>query len=492
MDMKRLDIVKILMAAATAGLATLPATAENKVERSPLQIGTALDLGQVVSGVNMVSVPETKIEGMMIQRTAVYLNQTTTVDDRLIIKVGVGGLFFYGFPELKDNAQSRSIRFGPGVGQAYGLYKFGDPENSPMELRFGYFPYKYNPDAKNLGEYLFRSGAYPGYEMTGGWSLVNSALYMGSGLSAGASMLDGTLKADFNVFLEHDVEPIYDISPGIVITYKPTPAFEIGAGAAFSHLIPVNPSKIKSKNYLFRGDSLYNYLGVGGDDTLPADPYTFAGTKLMARASFSVGALLDNPWIGQDGLKLYGEAALLGLKDYPYFYEDKMARMPLLMGFNLPTFKFFDVLAVEMEYRKNQFPNSTFKLAEANNPVWRIPDVRIRMADGSIVPISNPHLYHPNLSPAAAAAAAQKYIDSGVLGFTGTLVDPAETAPSTEGNLKWTLYAKKQLVSGVFAYIQVASDHLRAIRYEDNTLDREIITQKPKDWYYLFRLEFGI
>ena len=32
-----------------------------------------------------------------------------------------------------------------------------------MDLAVGYFPYKYNPEARNLGEYLFRSGTYPVY-----------------------------------------------------------------------------------------------------------------------------------------------------------------------------------------------------------------------------------------------------------------------------------------------------------------------------------------
>lgn len=27
----------------------------------------------------------------------------------------------------------------------------------------GYFPYKFNPDATNLGEFLFRTGTYPLY-----------------------------------------------------------------------------------------------------------------------------------------------------------------------------------------------------------------------------------------------------------------------------------------------------------------------------------------
>jgi hypothetical protein len=504
MDMQRL-LSKAVWMGMSLGLCLAAPRADVKVVRSPLQIGTALDLGQLVKGVNMVDSVD-PIHGLMIQRTGVYLNQVTTVDDKLEIRVGVGGLFFYGFPEIKTNAQSRSIRFGPGVGQAQGIYKFGDVENPSAKLQFGYFPYKYNPDAKNLGEFLFRSGAYPGYEVTGGWSIMNSALYMASGMRLNLNFLDGKLQADANLFLEHDLEPIYDLSPGLVLTYKPSPAFEAGIGAAFSHLLPVNPSKLNSKTYRFLGDSLYRYVGDTLHSNGASEPYTFQGTKLMARASFNLGAILDNDFIGKEGLKFYTEAALLGVKNYPYFFEDRMARIPIVFGMNLPTFKFFDVLAVEFEYRKRDFPNSTKRVGDDNQSVWRIPDVlvldttyRSLGAPDKVKRVSNPNLYHPSMSQAEAAKAAQKYIDSydaasstGGLGFNGVLVDPAQTVASTEGNLKWTVYVKKELITGVNAYLQVASDHMRGIRYESNTLDFEPLTQKPSEWYYLFRLEFGI
>ncbi|MDB5051068.1 MAG: hypothetical protein JWO30_4139 [Fibrobacteres bacterium] len=505
MDMQRLVYKTVWLGMAMSVCLAAP-RAEVKVVRSPLEIGTALDLGQVVKGVNMID-SSVAIHGLMIQRTGVSLNQTTTVNDRLVIKVGVGGLFFYGFPEVKSNAQSRSIRFGPGVGQAQGVYNFGDIDHPKALLQFGYFPYKYNPDAKNLGEFLFRSGTYPGYEVTGGWSIMNSALYMASGLRMNANFFDGKLITDVNMFLEKDLEPIYDLSPGLVVTYKPADAFEVGVGAAFAHLIPVNPSKLNSKSYKYQGDSLYRYIG----DTLHSDaasmPYTFKGTKLMARASMNFGALMDNPYIGKEGLKFYFEAALLGVKNYPYFFEDRMARVPLVFGVNLPTLNFFDVLSVEMEYRKWDFRNSTKRVGEDNQSVWRVPEVQIldttyRSIGGKeeIKRSDNPNLYHPSMSKDESARAAQAFIDSydpntnpsGGLGYNGILVDPGQTVANTQGNLKWTVYVKKQLITGVNAYLQVASDHMRGIRYESNTLDFETLTQKPSDWYYLFRLEFGI
>lgn len=76
-----------------------------------------------------------------------------------------------------------------------------------------------------------------------------------------------------------------------------------------------------------------------------------------------------------------------------------------------------------MGYRKRDFPNSTKRLAENNDAVWRVPDVLVVDTSGQAV-------------------------------------------ASAEGKLKWTVYVKKQLITGVNAYFQVASDPMRGIRLE--------------------------
>src|SRR3990172_5122372 len=60
---------------------------EPKVERHPLQIGTVVDIGQIVKGEGDVFADFKPYDGQMIQRTSVYLNQFTTVNERLNIKV---------------------------------------------------------------------------------------------------------------------------------------------------------------------------------------------------------------------------------------------------------------------------------------------------------------------------------------------------------------------------------------------------------------------
>ena len=103
------------------------------------------------------------------------------------------------------------------------------------------------------------------------------------------------------------------------------------------------------------------------------------------------------------------------------------------------------------------------------------------------------HLYNPSVSHDSAVRAAQAYLNSGATGYTNVVLnDPSQVSPNKKGNLKWTVYVKKQMAAGVNLYLQVASDHMRGITYDKNTLDVETITQEPDQWYYLFRLEFGI
>jgi hypothetical protein len=147
-------------------------------------------------------------------------------------------------------------------------------------------------------------------------------------------------------------------------------------------------------------------------------------------------------------LKFYGEAALLGVQNYPVYYAKMMERLPIMVGLNLPTFNFFDILSVEFEYRKWGFLNSTGQIVDNNLPYWD----------------TTPSDFLAGTADKKAIKAQDK---------------------------KWTVYAKKQIAQGISIYGQAASDWARGID-QNNVLTKLAITQKPSQWYYLFRVEFGI
>ncbi len=61
---------------------------------------------------------------------------------------------------------------------------------------------------------------------------------------------------------------------------------------------------------------------------------------------------------GKNDLKLYAEGAILGCENYPGWYNNIYDRMPIMFGFNFPTFKLLDVLAIEAEYFPSPYKNS--------------------------------------------------------------------------------------------------------------------------------------
>src|SRR5690606_35009810 len=86
--------------------------------------------------------------------------------------------------------------------------------------------------------------------------------------------------------------------------------------------------------------------------------YTFQGLKLMARASADPKVFVPMPFLGPEDLKVFGEVALLGVKNYPFYYEKRTERMPVMFGMNLPAFGFLDIVSLQFEYYGSPFPNS--------------------------------------------------------------------------------------------------------------------------------------
>jgi hypothetical protein len=449
--MQRETLRLLKVSALTALLATVSAHAE--LVRNPTQVGGNFDVGQIVGGVlYQGSSYASRAKNQVITRTGVYLTESGVYNDRLTIQITVGGLFWFALPET-ESFQTRRIQFGPGVGQAQGVYAFGaDPAKPSATLQFGLFPYKYS-DAVNLGEYLYRSGTYPGTLVSGGWSYINSAAYMAQGARVSVPMLDGALNHDITLFMERDLEPANDLSPGYLVTYRPTGFLEVGAGVVWAHALSLNSDRLS------RHDDANKYSVSTGrptaGDTAAVNPcrdgvvsdcdyWTFKGFKTMARASVDLGLLIGNPMIHAGDFKLYAEAALLGIEDQPWYYEKKSERMPVMVGVNLPTMGLFDRLSLEGEYQKTAFPN--------NNSSVLSKQIPIPVADGDAF----------NFDP-----------------------DDAKT------QWKWTVYFRRQLINGVSLYGQAASDHLRHFDFTA-TPGAVPTTQEPDDWYYVLRLEFGI
>lgn len=440
------------------------------LERNPSAFGTNLDMGQLVQGqLNTSSNKDIRVESQFLTRTGIFLTESGTYNNKLDIIVTVGASFWTPLPEA-DHWINRTVQGGAGIGQAQALYKFGEPEDPSASLQFGIFPIKYNADAKNLGEYLYRSGTYPGVVYSGGWSYLNSAAYFAQGIRFSIPHWGGGFSHSVTLTMERDLQRNRDLTPGYMLSLKPTGFLEFGAGIVWTHGLPLGgdssltPIRCKNAYVIRTGKPVSTSAGDVCTDNVESDTlgyYTFKGGKAAATMAFDIGTLMG---MERDAFKFYGEVALLGIKDYPFYYEKKSERMPVMFGLNVPTFNLLDMLGVEFEYRKSRFRNTmAWVMNDTPNP--------IPLATTS-EDYSNYDLAHPRHTPAA--------------------VDSMDKA-FKQDDWKWSLYARKKIVKGMTVHAQAASDHLRHFGFQIAPIPGYApATERTKDWYYILRLEFGI
>jgi hypothetical protein len=352
----------------------------------------------------------------------------------------------------KGGSQEKVTDFGKNFGVAilelsYGL-KTNATERTAVGLRAGYFTLKYNPDATNLGEYLFRSTAYPQF-LVSGFEVADKVKLLGAQFTL--ELFKGKLTQDFFLTQEHDVYPIYDFTLSYLARLSPLRFIDVQAGVSWAHAISVDEGRTTPGSvpgaFDAPGEDFY-VRHVDGEDTIN---YSFRGVKAMARLALDIKSLFPTDIFGPRDLRLYAEAAVLGIQDYPGFYDSLYQRIPVMIGFTVPTFKVLDVLAVEVELFSNRYPNSLEYVWERRAPA---PYDGVRYGDI--------HSQDSTLYP---------YTD--------------------KDNLKWSVYLKKTFGKSLALSGQIANDHLQRYSlmpgyfrvYQD-------VCQKPSDWYWMLRVHY--
>ncbi len=478
-----------------------PAGAERPIHDT-LALSAFQEAGMIRSGVVGGGVLE-PLRPEWIDHFGASVTRTLTWDSRFRVTGGLGGIFQFRKPEVVNGGFSGSQRkaffVGPSISEA--AYAFGDPERPPVTLAIGLFPYKYNPEASNLGEYLFRSTPYPGVVMTGGYALANSAAAYLQG--ARASFRMGGFSADLLLLTETGLAPLYDGSLAAVAAYRsPQGVFDVGAGVDCKRLLPVYPERTsrenkanawftsggvdRSANYSFYANAGTYWRGrlagatgadsarfaamaheqdslaalVEGLDKLsPAERpqlhyYSAAGTLLMARATFDPKPLLPELGMSPSDFKIFAEVALLGVENRPVFYTDRMRRVPIMAGINIPAFGWLDLFSVQAEWYDSPWLNNTWPIGSDGNNVPFVPDASDRLTSS--------HSYY----------------------------DLAD-----KDNFKYSLLLRKRLGAGTTLSLQAASDHLRipdATSYYGPQLNPNEVTVRKSDWYWVAQLGWGI
>jgi hypothetical protein len=332
------------------------------------------------------------------------------------------------------------------------------------EIHLGYFPYKYNPDARNLGEYLFRSGTYPGWLKT--IPFVPEARLTGLLISTTSF---NKWKNDFLVTTEMDMYPFYDLSYSWISSIKVGKILDIGGGIDLARFTPANGDlTTRKKNshgdpltsgevYLKNGRYVADSVIPGLIDTLGGDTayYTFTGIKAMGRLSIDLKGLLPEgaaSIFGENDGKIYGEFDILGLVNQGDYYNKLSERIPVSFGFNVPTFKLLDVLSCEFEYYTTPYPNSYANQLQAMKQV------------GGGTPIPDDQMIYKNNPTMANHWDLYKH-----------------------DNWKWSVYIKKS-IGKHFAIIGLtARDHLRTMTNSLEARDYAEVLIKNNNWYWALR-----
>ncbi len=374
-----------------------------------------------------------------------YLKLRTLVDvnDRLRIKGQITGkLWFNTFPDSRifDPTEIFVQNFDVYFDDAEGIIRIlGGWQKPLLSLSTGTFPFKYNPDVRNLGEYMFRGAVSPGYLITA----FDSPYATLSGFNLSSSVPVGKSFINQNILLttETQVYPFHDFTLSYLAGAEVGKFLNCGAGISFWHLISVNENLTTPKT---SANIMYVDSSNGsGKDTVY---YTSRGIKVMGRVSLDPKVFLPFSRIfGKEDLKIYGEALVIGLKNYKEVYNNIWDRIPVTFGFNVPAFRILDVLAVEGEWY--------------GNPYWD--------ADKTL------SQYGPLPKPDDPAGSYTPTIN----GFT-------------YDNWKWSVYAKRTILGGLSLVGQAARDHMRMSEKYPKNYDFEAALEQNSHWWWVLKIQY--
>lgn len=328
-----------------------------------------------------------------------------------------------------------------------------------MSLTLGSFPYDYNPDVKNLGLYLLRGLVYPGIVISG---------FETKHVLPIASIFGGLFRYEYrglrnDLILNSETEnkPYFDFSLADVASYKIAPGLEVGAGVNFYRFLPQN-SKVTSPDKSCK-DEPHSYFHDAADpeacfsiDTVSFDSASntavldtitgsMAGTKVMGR--FRLDPKQWFGWgqpFGAEDLVIYGEAAILGLKDQGKYYNDITRRIPVMLGLNLPAFGFLDNLSLEVEYYGSR-----------------------------------------NYSDYGKSESYASWLPRVVFDQNGKALE------NVRDDWKWSLYGSRVIMGHLKLSAQVADDHLRTggVLATGKATWAEALST-PADWYWMCKLAY--
>jgi hypothetical protein len=405
---------------------------------------------------------------------------------------------FNEYPRYELGASRRLYHY-PYVREAQVIRTFISKDRVRVMGGIGYYPYKYNANARNLGEYLFRSTAYP-------QTLSTEFDYPFARLLGGyvKTALFDQVRCDVLIASNQEYMAIHDINAAILGTWNPGRVFEIGCAVSYGSILSADSNATTPKNDI---SSAYIDTVNGKPDT---QYYTFASTKIMARMSFDPKVLFTGDgfggFLGEHDLRLYTEAALLGTENYPrafkspVWYMNPLQRVPVMFGLTWPTNPLLTWISPVV-------PAGLSYVLDANHTVSKADMVRLSAAGGAGAAVGAGLWYlekkvankfrFDEISIEAQwwgnpyANSQQGIVMDGLpLPFASGTTVIQDSLIYKSDNWKWSIYAKKTFAGHYNLMIQAASDHMRTFALDWSRQDWEESLRGPSNWCYI--VKFGV
>jgi hypothetical protein len=386
----------------------------------------------------------------------------------------LGTKLYFSYPMREADKYTKNLRQDVFLGDLYAQYHIGDIAMPYFLGQVGFFRYKYNPECRNFGDYLFRTGTYPiWFDM--GFDAPWQRLL---GLHGQTNLLN-SLTLD-GLLVSSTVAPAMNWSVAFLANYDVASLhfIDIGAGVDFANLFSVYTDHSFP---IFGGDLTTpkstqvnnRYITADGDTAW----YTFKGTKVMGRISIDPKVFIQWKEFGENDLKLYAEADIIGIKSYPDTginqggqpqflapsYNKLWQKMPVTIGFNLPTHPVvtYGVLpGLLVWWLENKFNNK-----------YRLDILNVELEWFGARYYNDPsNLINYGSQP----------LPYNVWAFWDQSVSPRKCF------LKWSVYAKKTFLNGHFSITgQLARDHMRlpCAAYSYEMWNELLVEAKDWGWY---------
>ena len=205
---------------------------------------TYIEAGEVMKGIGFQNTQT--YDHRWLSDACVGIFASTRISEHLKVLMGFEGQLAFPFNSYveQSNAElvyTRSPMNSFWVSQGEGYFSFGDPARHSLQIEAGYFPYKYNHEVRNLGEYLFRTYCYPPVMV----NLFDRTFTELMGARVGGTLW-GIWHQDLILNSETKLYPFYDFSLSYLTDIK-NPEFgfarsgfiTLGGGVQLYRLIPV-------------------------------------------------------------------------------------------------------------------------------------------------------------------------------------------------------------------------------------------------------------